>query len=153
MAFPVDFTVHDKEGTPTLLVEVKALTGRSENWARQMRRNLSVHGPLPPAPFFLLTLPDQFFLWSNHSRLDPTAPPSSTIDAEPLLQPYFARAGISPDQMSGGTFELVVRTWLQRIIQAPNSDALPNQSREWVYETGLFDAIREGSIEQSGIPA
>jgi hypothetical protein len=153
MTSSVDFVVHDKEGNPTLLVEGKALRDRSEDWARKMRRNLSVHGSLPGAPFFLLALPDRFFLWTDHSQLDPMARPSHTINAAPLLAPYFARADVSAEQAAGATFELIVWTWLQRILQSPTPDALPEQSREWLLDTGLFEALRNGHIEQSGIPA
>jgi hypothetical protein len=154
MASSVDYIVNDEKGYPSLLVEVKALPDRSEQWARKMRRNLSVHSPLPEAPFFLLALPDQFFLWVDHAHLDPTAPPSYTVDAKPLLSPYFDRAGLSPEKAAGATFELIVWTWLLRIIQSPSSDALPEGDGEWLLDTGLFEAIQGGHIEQkSGIPA
>ena len=149
----VDFVVYDDRESPSLLVEAKALTDRSEKWARKMRRNLSVHGSLPEAPFFLLALPDQFFLWGDHSRLDPMASPSYTADAEPLLTPYFDRAEVSSERAGGATFELIVWTWLLRVTQSPSPDALPERFREWVLSTGLFDAVRNGRIEQSGIPA
>jgi hypothetical protein len=87
MASSTDLIVHDDEDTPSLLVEVKALPNRSEQWARKMRRNLSVHGQLAEAQFFLLALPDRFYLWGTHSQLDPSAPPSRTINAEPLFRP------------------------------------------------------------------
>jgi hypothetical protein len=153
MTSSVDFVVQDKQGNPALLVEVKALRDRSEDWARKMRRNLSVHGPLPDAPFFLLALPDRFFLWTDHSQLDPMDRPSHAIDAEPLLAPYFDRAEVSPERAAGATFELIVWTWLQRILQSPSPDALPDRSREWLLDTGLFEALRNGRIEQRGIPA
>lgn len=153
MASSTDFIVHDEEDTPSLLVEVKALSNRSEQWARKMRRNLSVHGQLPEAQFFLLVLPDHLYLWSNHSQLDPSAPPSRIINAKPILDVYFARAGVSPDQVTGATFELIIRTWLQRIVQSPTSDDLPEFSRDWLLDTGLFEAIRGGSVEQGRIPA
>lgn len=153
MTSSVDFVVQDKQGNPALLVEVKALRDRSEDWARKMRRNLTVHGHLPEAPFFLLALPDRLFLWTNHSQVDPMAPPARMIDAEPLLVPYFNRAKVTPEKAAGATFELIVWTWLQRILQSPSSDALPEQYREWLLDTGLFDAIRNGRIENSGIPA
>jgi len=81
------------------------------------------------------------------------APPARMIDAEPLLVPYFNRAKVTPEKAAGATFELIVWTWLQRILQSPSSDALPEQYREWLLDTGLFDAIRNGRIENSGIPA
>lgn len=153
MASVTDFIVHDEEGNPSLLVEVKALTNRSEQWARKMHRNLVVHGRLPETQFFLLALPDHFYLWSNHSQLDPSAPPSVVINAEPILETYFTRAGVSPNQVTGATFELIVRTWLQRIVQSPTSTDLPEHSRDWMLDSGLFEAIQGGSVEQGRVPA
>ncbi|MFB6097714.1 MAG: hypothetical protein ABEK84_01080, partial [Salinibacter sp.] len=98
-------------------------------------------------------LPDHFYLWSNHPQLDPSAPPSRAMNAERILEPYFARAGVSPDQIRGATFELIIRTWLQRIVQTPTSDDLPESSRDWLLDTGLFEAIRGGSVEKGRIPA
>lgn len=81
------------------------------------------------------------------------AHPSHTINAEPLLAPCFNRADVSAEQAAGATFELIVWTWLQRILQSPSPDALPERSRKWLLDTSLFEALRNGRIEQSGIPA
>jgi hypothetical protein len=76
----VDLMAYDVQGRPTLAVEVKNKRGTSRAWAAQLRRNMLAHGQLPETAFFLLALPDRFYLWKNTSNQLSNIEPTYEID-------------------------------------------------------------------------
>ena len=64
-----DITVYDTNNNLQLVVEVKNQPDVSAHWATQMRRNLLKHEFTPNAPYFLLVLPENFYLWKKLFRL------------------------------------------------------------------------------------
>jgi hypothetical protein len=100
------------------------------------------HLLLPRAPFFLLALPERFFLWKNASPLEAT-PPDYEIDASLVLQPYAGNLHMPLAALSEDGFDILVRSWLDDVV---NSTRL-RQSDQWLAESGLYDAIKQGSIK------
>jgi hypothetical protein len=142
-----DLSVDDRNGQLALVVEIKRKTNVSPEWAAQLRRNILAHGTFPKAPYFLMVFPDKFYLWSNAEAAQDQSEPTYTIDASPILQPYFDRAGVTPDQISGGSLELIITSWLGEIIY---SEQLPGQidaSQQWLIESGLYAALVGGKFE------
>jgi hypothetical protein len=142
-----DLLVDDRKGQLTLVVEVKRKSNASSEWAVQFRRNILAHGTFPSAPYFLMVFPDKFYLWVNVDAHSDQSEPSYTIDARPILGPYFERAGVTADEISGQSLELIVSSWLGEII---HSDKLPehtNTSQEWLIESGLYAALARGRFE------
>src|SRR5439155_15396219 len=86
----VDIAVYSNDDTLQLVVEVKGKTAATPDWAAHMRRNLAAHLAIPSSPFFLLALPDHFYLWRNVSSPLAMVPPDYDIDPAPLLAPYVA---------------------------------------------------------------
>lgn len=143
-----DLSVDDHSGQLTLVVEVKRKTNVSPEWAAKLRRNILAHGTFPEAPYFLMVFPDKFYLWSNAGAYQDQSEPTYIIDAAPILQPYFERAGVAADQISGASLELIVASWLGEII---HSDQLPENietSQKWLLESGLYAALVGGKLEQ-----
>ena len=136
----VDLAAYDRSGQVMVLVQIKTKLGASREWAERFRRNIIAHGSLPPAKFFLLVLPDRFFLWEG------AAQSPEEHDAGPVLRPYFERAGVTPDAISSAGFELIVSSWLSEVLRADptldDSDKLP----AWLIESGLLDAIQGGYV-------
>ncbi len=115
-----DIVVFDKNSQLALIAEVKSKRGTSSDWAKKMRRNMYAHGLLPETPFFLLALPDRFYLWKNvHNTLEPLEP-TQQIDPTPFLQPYYVRSGISPSELFEESFDLVVVAWLNQVLGVDN---------------------------------
>jgi hypothetical protein len=131
----------------TLAVEVKNKLRADPQWAAEWRRNIFAHGTYPHAPFFLMVFPDQAFLWTRSNEHLDAVRPDYVIDARPILQPFFDRAGVSPASISSGSLELIVDAWLSDLIHSDQPpDQLPDALR-WLVESGLLEAIRGGRLE------
>ena len=140
-----DLATYDRDNQLVLVVEVKSRLDAPPEWAARLRRNILAHGTFPNAPYFLMVFPDRFYLWknmdSNHEPIEPTY----VIDARPVLQPYFDQAGITADQVSGQSLELIVASWLNEIIHK-TPDGL-DASQQWLIDSGLYNAVVGGSLD------
>lgn len=146
MSVSPDFTLYDQNGQLIAVAEVKNKPGTSRDWAAALRRNILAHGGIRHADFFLLVTPDKLYVW-KHAGPEPTAvPPDFEVDARPVFEPYFKRAGINRDDISGSAFELVVMAWLGDVIRSAEQPGSPN-GQYWLAQTGLLDAVKKGRIE------
>jgi hypothetical protein len=138
-----DLSVYDRNGQLALVVEVKSILGKTPAWAAQFRRNILAHGILPNPPYLLMAFPDRFYLWrhGNGELIEP----DYVIDARPILQPYLDQAGISADQISGSSFELIVASWLNDLLYRPSNELEPDL--EWLVNSGLYKAVAGGRLE------
>jgi len=142
-----DLVVYDRNGQLALIVEIKRKTGASADWAAKWRRNILAHGGTPDVKFFLIALPDRFYLWKDTgSILEPTAP-TFEIDAGPLLKPYLKEIGISPQDISGQSFELIVSAWLNSVLQNEKTFDKQDNSLNWINTSGLLEAVRGGCLK------
>lgn len=140
-----DIAVYDQNNNLVLSIEVTALNGTTPEWATKTRRNFLAHGLVPQSPYFLMAMPDRFFLWTNPNAL-PDQQPDYVIDAEPLLKPYFEGAQVEPKTVYSDSFELLLSIWLHELILA---DTLPKHmllNGNWLIESGLWDSIRGGDF-------
>jgi hypothetical protein len=141
-----DMAVHGKDQHLQLLVEVKNKRSASKIWAAKMRRNMYAHGLLPEAPFFLLALPDKFYLWKNIGLSTDLIEPDYEINPEPFIKPYYPKAYTPNYDISSEGFELIVSAWLHQILTVPSVDLLP-PNMDWLVSSGVFDAIHHGQIK------
>ena len=144
-----DIAVYGKDKRLQLLVEVKLKNGRSGNWAAKMRRNMYAHGLLPETRFFLLALPDKFYLWKDVGLLIEAIEPSYEISPQSFLEPYYIKANVSASNITGASLELIVSSWLTQIMTIQSIDLLSQDNKNWLIDSGLFDAIQGGYIESS----
>ncbi|MEB3355954.1 MAG: hypothetical protein VKK04_04455 [Synechococcales bacterium] len=142
-----DLSVNNRSGQLTLAVEVKRKTDVTPEWAARLRRNILAHGTLPKAPYFLMVFPDKLYLWAGADAAQDQSQPTYTIDASPILQPYFERAGVAPDQISGESFELIVESWLSEIVHANQRPEGIGDTQQWLLESGLYAALAGGEVE------
>lgn len=140
-----DIAGYDNEGNLRLVVEVKNKTGTTTDWAARMRRNLLIHNVIPNAPFFLIALPDRFYLWKS-APLEGDDRPTYEVDPAPILSQYFSRAGVQPENMSGNGFELLLLSWLTELLQTVDSATIKDEHSKWLIESGLIDALKGGSV-------
>jgi hypothetical protein len=142
-----DIVAFDKSGQLVLIVEVKNKFGTSAEWAKGMRRNLYAHGLLPSVPFFLLALPDKFYLWKNAGREAEALDPTMEIDPTAFLRPYYDRAGVAPHELMGKAFELIIAGWLDSVMRADSPADLEGDDLEWLVTSGLLDSLSGGRLE------
>lgn len=142
-----DLSVYNGNGQLALAVEVKRKTNVSPEWAARLRRNILAHGTFPKAPYFLIVFPDKFYLWTDAEAHLDQSEPTYTIDARPILQPYFGRAGVTADQISGQSLELIVASWLGEIIHSEKLPENVDASQHWLIDSGLYTALAGGKFE------
>lgn len=142
-----DILAFDRNGQLALIAEVKNKRGTSGEWAAKMRRNMYAHGLLPDTPFFLLALPDRFYLWKNGGEDAEILEPTQQVDPRPFLQPYYEQTGVGADGLTGKGFELIVSSWLNQVLRARSPQDLPDGGRDWLIGSGLFDRLAGGHLE------
>ena len=143
----VDLTLYDRAGRLIAIAEVKNKQGTSPEWAAKFRRNMLVHGGYSQADFFLLVTPDRLYIWKNASTAPTLVQPTYELDAQPLFAPYFERAGISPSDISGQAFELVVAAWLGDLVRSEEQREALTEGQRVLADSGFLAAVRDGRIE------
>jgi len=142
-----DILVYSADDNLQLVVEVKNKTEAGPDWAAQMRRNLFAHSILPQTPFFLLALPDRLYLWKDGASSKPAAPPHYEIDSLPFFAPYLMDTNLSLDDLSESSLELIVKSWLNDIINADLTEQSAASHEKWLFDSGLYRAIENGLVK------
>ncbi|HUP24939.1 MAG TPA: hypothetical protein VNB06_18620 [Thermoanaerobaculia bacterium] len=142
-----DLILYDRDGQLIAVAEVKNKVGTSREWAAQLRRNMLAHGGFRPVGFFLLATPDQLYVWRDAGKETVPFEPTYEIDARPVLQPYFSRAGIDPATVSGEAFELIVAAWLADLTRSPDAAERSTSEESWLTDSGFLGAVRNGRVE------
>ncbi len=140
----IDIAVYDKNSQLVLIVEVKRKLGTSPKWGAELRRNILAHGYLPQTRFFLLATPDRFYLWKDAESLAELVQPDYEIDPTLILKPYSDRTGISIENMSAQSLELIIDAWLDEIMRSDIFPVRYGSTQDWLIESGLYDAIKSG---------
>lgn len=148
----VDIAAYSRDERLQLVVEVKGKTAATTDWAARMRRNLAAHLAIPNSPFFLLALPDHFYLWCRiPSPLD-VVPPDYDVDPTPLLAPYLGDGGRSLRTISEGGLTLAVSAWLTDLVASDLDAEAAGPHQAWLIESGLYSAIAGGVIRPQAVP-
>ncbi len=142
----VDIAVSGADGTLQLVLEIKNVPGASAEWVTLMRRNLLAHSFLPPAPFFLLVLPDFLYLWTESSTADRLAKPDYKIEAGDILAPYL-KYNQSLIELSRYGLEMLTVSWLEDILHADLRPDSIDGNLKWIFDSGLYRAVTNGSLE------
>jgi hypothetical protein len=142
-----DLSVDNRSGQLALVVVVKSKINASPEWASRFRQNILAHGTFTEAPYYLMVFPDRFYLWAGAAVHLDQSEPTYTIDARPILQPYFEQAGVTADQISGQSLELIAASWLGEIIHSEKSTEELDKSQRWLIDSGLYAALSGGKFE------
>lgn len=141
-----DLVAYDHDGQIALIVEAKSRTNTSSAWATEMRRNIFAHGSMPASRYFMLALPDKLYLWKN-AGLDPKlVEPTYEINSAPFFKAYYEKARLNPSELGGKTFELIVTSWINELIQSGVPDSIPQEQRNLLISSGLPSALQGGSV-------
>lgn len=146
-----DFLVDSRDGQRVLVVKTKNKLNASPEWAAQLRRNILAHGTFPKAPYFLIVFPDKLYLWTKADIQSEQSEPTYSIDGRPILQPYFEKAGVTPNQISGQSFELIVASWLDEIMYSKSPPEDIDKSQQWLIESGLYAVLARGKFEHEAV--
>jgi len=141
-----DITVLDSSGQTVLMVELKARTGTSKDWATMYRRNLAAQGFLPKVPFFLIATPDHFYLWKNAPSAAVAINPDYDVDATEVLDPYYRKSNLDPQIIIGAAFELIVAAWLADVREGGADNGAAQRRHRWLAKSGLLEALRGGRV-------
>jgi hypothetical protein len=142
-----DIAVYSPDNRLQLIAEVKSKTGATADWAAQMRRNLLAHSAIPPTHFFLLATPEYFYIWKDGAESPEVKAPDSIVDARPIVDPYIKDTRISREQISDSSLQLILTSWLSSLMNSRLSAESVPQSEKWLFDSGLYEAIKHGSIE------
>ena len=140
-----DFVIHAPDDSIRLVVEAKSTLNDSATWAAELRRNLVMHGAVPPAPYFLLALPQRFYLWKDAPATEAVLP-DYQVATQAVLPQYLREISVPLDQLSGAGWEFVVAAWLDDLVGGPLRPDLSTAVRHWLVDSGLYAAIRNGSV-------
>jgi len=140
----IDLAIYDKNQQLVLTVETKRLTGMTDDWARQLRRNLIAHG-YPRAKYFLLATPDKLFLWVGENNGIEATDPNYVADANEILGSIYSEYGTSVNDASAFIFEQVVSRWLRSVMYPSPADSV--KLPEWLNASGLESAILQGDFQ------
>lgn len=141
-----DLVVCNPKNEIVLIVESKNRIGTSSTWAAETRRNMFAHGTTPNSPYFLLALPDRFYLWKDAGNTPDLVLPSYEIDARPFLQPYFEKAHLSPNEVGYYSFELLISAWMNELINWGIAPNVPDESKKLLQDSGLPEALKDATI-------
>ena len=142
MRTTADLIVCSPDDRVQLIVEVKNRKGATDEWAAHMRRNLLVHAMIPSTRFFLLVLPEYFYLWGPDQLVEATSVDYKVASRE-VLKRFLGDAKL--EDLSEESLELLVNSWLSQVISSPlGKESLPELS--WIFDSGLYESIRGGSI-------
>ena len=157
-------SVVDRVGRPVLAAEAKSRFDTSRSWAAGTFRNLYVHGSIPEVPYFLLALPDVFYLWCDPGNKalkafvdgetnafgNPQVSPDYSVPSWEIVRPYLGHPGgrdPKPQDVSSYAMNLVLGAFLSDVLNARHLTS-ENALREWwwLFDSGLYPAMRGGTF-------
>lgn len=144
MSTRVDLAIYNRYGELTVTVEVKKKFAASREWAARLRQNILAHGHLPSVKYFLLALPDRFFLWKNEGPYQRF--PDYEVDSSILLGPYFQQLGITAEDLSGQSLELLIASWLSDLMYSEKTPMFLPEDQKWLVESGLYEELQGGRL-------
>jgi hypothetical protein len=98
-----------------------------------------------------MVFPDRFYLWTDADAQSEQSEPTYTIDARPILQSYFEGAGVTAEQISDQSLELIIESWLWQIIHSEKSPEDIDESQQWLVNSGLYNAVVGGKFKYEAV--
>ncbi len=140
MRYIADLVAFDYHGAPILAVEVKGKKGTNSDWAIAMRQNMILHEYFGrPVSYFLLGLPDVFYLWTKNDQASPTKSPDYIVNPREIFDDYYLNLIKQADHNG---LEMILYEWLTRL---PYKDiqTLPLS----IIESGLYEKLKNADIK------
>jgi hypothetical protein len=148
---PADLLLYDATGMLVALAEVKAIPGQTAEWAAEFRRNIASHG-LPATRFYLMITPDRVFFWKDVTAVPEIIPPTWTVDALPLLNPYYSLLRVTPDDVDREVFRDIIHMWISDLENLrPGGSVGPEL--DWAVQSGFLSAVSAGHVRHAELVA
>jgi len=128
----VDFVLKSPNSDKLLLVEAKSISAPSAEWAGRLARNVLQHASPEANHFLLLVLRNYLYLWRHHPE-EGSELPDFSAPTEEVLGPYLKDVQTSLHDMSGLSFELLVKSWLTDL----SGGSAPPSVEKWIHAAGL----------------
>ncbi len=144
----VDLVVFDADEKPALLVEIKAKKGASAAWARQMAQLIFEQAEGSQAAYFLLAMPDMFYLWPNPTETVPRGDAPFTAAPTALLRPFDRghSSSLTDGMVNAFGLELMLSAWLNVLTDERSALLTTDEQRPFLEESGLLAAIQGGRV-------
>lgn len=162
MRHPVDIAVYSPNGEIQLIVEVKNRRNISSSWLKKIYLEATNNSIVSNVPYFLLALQDQFCLWKRSESFVESIEPHFVMNPQKFIEPYVAaqslRINNAEDEFRNEPylviekhyhFQMVVKEWLSDIITCKGE--LPDELYHFWVSSGLYEKIRNGSVEVEAI--
>lgn len=160
----VDIAVYSPDNELQLIVEVKTQLGRSPDWANEVYSKVMDTPFLSEAPYFLLALPDRFYLWQQENTRGDRDSPYFTDKPGRFLEPSLAALSLKMEDISVSDpcefrdepysvmekhfyFQRIVGEWLAGIINSSSEKDLPGI----IIQSGLYGKIAHGHIDMEAV--
>lgn len=138
-----DIVVRSPNGDIALIIEVKAKSQATDGWAARLRRNLAAHGMIPASAYFLVALPDYFYLWKPQASIE-AVNTDYKISADDAVKEYLHDVNLK--DLSAPGLELLLSAWLSNLIESKITEET-EPKLAWLINSGLFESIKGGSIQ------
>ena len=148
-----DIEVRGRDGNIALLVEVKGLKGKDDEWLAEYRRNLAQTILVAPTAYFMIVMADYMYLWLRGDSHGMDFPDFKAPTVPMLTTEVFTANKIR--KYSGSSLSIIVTYWLRVLTMDDMDDMLrkeelPELAR--TFESELSDQIKGGSVHRSEDP-
>jgi len=150
MKSTADIEVYSPDDKLQLVVEVKGKRGASEQWASALHRNLLSHSTIPSTNYFILVLPDWLYLWKDkvgETKPIEATPPTFKARTRDVLGRYLSSG--NPEELNESAVVILLLSWLSDITRSKLDKKAAGKTLEWLFDSGLYDSIREGKVESA----
>jgi hypothetical protein len=137
-----DIAVFSANNSLQLIIEIATKKNTASDWAMTRRQDLFAHKGLPNSPFFMLVLPDRIYLWVNANQ-DLQQKPDYQLETTAVLGTSLAA---DLPSISEYGLAIITRSWLNMLTVADLSVADFEPDKLWLFESGLYNAIKRGSV-------
>jgi len=96
------------------------------------------------APYFLLALPQYFYLWKN--LVNDEAPVDYIIDATETLTSYLNPLPRSLNKMSHDGLEMLMNAWIRHLVNSELNRENLATGLTWLFDSGLYQTIKYGYV-------
>jgi hypothetical protein len=139
----VDFMIESPNTNELLLVEAKSSESPSDEWAARFARNILGQTKPQANHFLLLVLRNHLYLWKHDPRAGSERPDFSG-STEEALKPYLKGVQTPLHEITGPSFDLLVKVWLTDI-----SDGIaPPSVAAWMRSAGL-EQFESGALREA----
>ena len=138
-----DIVVRSPNGDIALIIEVKSKAQATDGWAAKLRRNLVAHSMIPASAYFLLALPDYFYLWKPQADIE-AVNADYKVPADDAVTEYLHDVNLK--DLSSLSLELLLSAWVSNLIES-NITEETEPKLAWLINSGLFESIKGGSIQ------